>query len=612
LYQHSEHRKHYLSQRHEEMLFKESGIGRDVAAERDVRTVTDGRELPEGFSWRQRRRGAGLLFTIHRPGGAGETSWSFRPDDPDPENPKCKYEQPSKYYGGPGNVLDVHPRMRHLIRDCGVPVIFVEGIKKADSITSAARAAGEEVLVVAITGVWNWMSEKKPIPDMFEIPVEGRRATICFDSDKLHNSNVQDAERHLAGHLAGRGAEVWCTYLPDKADGSKMGADDFFVAGGTFSELRLLTRRYDPDDVVTVRLSRDERLQLGLEYLEQVFWGFEWKGMGGHSTRDAFKVALDEAAKSGKPHKDGVRIIIAQRRWARLAKVSIRTLGKALDRLEEWGLGYRDNEDRKPEKPGAFVLRASVGQYGEKGTPTENETKPLQTSHGGVLHLRAPRLRWSDPGRKPSRGTVKGTRRVRESAPSQERPAIKRLGKIRGAALDALDKAGGSMSVEELCEALQRKRPRDFRRRTLPLLEESKILTVSEAGNLVSLTDDWLARLGEQCELGREKEADERERQRHRQESHDYRAGLEAIRRSHEKRAREMRKDAGSIEDLERVGSADLELVAALREFLRRNPHRHQEPPGWYAVALWAHGYVGAKPSPRDVEVALFDLREAA
>ena len=168
------------------------------------------------------------------------------------------------------------------------------------------------------------------------------------------------------------------------------------------------------------------------------------------------------------------------------------------------------------------------------------------------------------------------------------------------------------MSVEELCEALHRKRPRDFRRRTLPLLEESKILTVSEAGDLLSLRDDWLERLEEQRKLGREMEADERERARHRKESHDYRAGLGAIRRSHEKRAREMRKGAGSIEDLERVGSPDPELVAALREFLRRNPHRHQEPPGWYAVALWADGYVGAKPSPRDVEVALCEMREAA
>jgi hypothetical protein len=186
---------------HIQQLEEGSGIARKVISERGVRTVSCGRELPEGFSWRQRRRGPGILFTVHRPNG--ETSWSFRPDEPDPKDPGRKYEQPSKHYGGPGNVLDVHPRMRDRLLDLGVEITFVEGIKKADALTS------QGILAVAITGVWNWLSDGEPIPDMMEIPVSGRRVNICFDSDMLYNPNVQDAARRLAEYLTSRGAEVW-------------------------------------------------------------------------------------------------------------------------------------------------------------------------------------------------------------------------------------------------------------------------------------------------------------------------------------------------------------------------------------------------------------------
>jgi hypothetical protein len=518
-----------LETRHIYQLEQESGIDRDIIAERGVRSVAGGRELPKEFSWRQKKRGPGILFTVHRPNG--ETSWSFRPDEVDPDRPGRKYEQPCRQYGGPGNVLDIHPRMRHLIDDVEVEITLVEGLKKGDALTSRG------ILAVAITGVWNWLTDGKPISDMLDIPVKGRRVNICFDSDMLYNPSVQDAARRLAEHLIERGAEIFITYLHNKPDGSKMGADDFFAAGGTVAQLKMLMRRYEPTDFTEVRLSRDERLQLGLEDLERRFWDFEWKGMGGYSARDVALKLIEAARRHGKPVEDGIRV---KKAWGSLeleAKVSRRTLAKAINRLEEWGFLYRDNENRKPDKTGAFVLRANVNHNERDQGTKEHTTHAQQVLHQGGLHLRAPRLRWSRPKFTPRRGVVVGTRKVRKGVKLESRDHIKRLGKIRGAIVDALEASGGKLELENLYGRLHpdrspedrnRWRPRDLSRRKHPendkgrdgpmiMLEEAGILVMD--GDVVSLTENWLEALEAQRELGKELEADELAAKRHRLKS---------------------------------------------------------------------------------------------
>src|SRR5215212_5140591 len=267
------------SDAHRRTLEAGSAISRKVYEESGVSTVTHGCQLPRGFSKRQRNRGGGMLFMGHRPNG--KTFYVFRPDEPDPDNPGLKYEATCKKLGGPGNVLYVHPEQRHLIDDVSVPVVFVEGIKKALSIITAARAAGVEVLVVAISGVWNWLSDGKPISDMLGIPVEGREVYVCFDSDVFSNPDVSDAARRLADHLIGRGAVVHLCYLPVGPNGSKVGADDYLACGHTYRELMALMRLYDPRDLEAERLERDQELRLKLDYLRRAFWGAEFTGMGG-------------------------------------------------------------------------------------------------------------------------------------------------------------------------------------------------------------------------------------------------------------------------------------------------------------------------------------------
>jgi hypothetical protein len=84
---------------------------------------------------------------------------------------------------------------------------------------------------------------------------------------------------------------------------------------------------------------------------------------------------------------------------------------------------------------------------------------------------------------------------------------MKRLGKVRGAILDALDLAGGSAAIAELATVLHKARPRDLRRRNLPMLEETGIVVVHD--EVITLVDNWLEQLEGAREVGGEIEAEE-------------------------------------------------------------------------------------------------------
>jgi hypothetical protein len=380
----------------------------------------------------------------------------------------------------------------------------------------------------------------------------------------------------------------------------------------------LLLRRYTPEDFTNVRLSRDERLRVALEDLEATFWDHAWKGMGGHSARDVYLKLIEAARRHGKIVDDGIRATKAHGPLAIEAKVSTRTLWKALNRLEEAGLIYRDNESRKPDKPGAFVLRANVSQYGKEEGAEGTQSLRTRTLHAGDLHLRAPRLRWSRPKFTPRRGVVRGTRRVRRSVKLEPRDPIKRLGKIRGAILDALVATGGSATLEEIASALHRKRPRDVRRRNLPMLEEAGILTVD--GDTVSLTEDWLEALDAQRKLGREidsrefgKGADTLDRERYTKKSRAFHRRGEVRPNPHWTNT-----DAdGSIEDLRPADEPDRfesvptplsPLAEAIRYYLEKNPKDADQPAGWLGTTLWAHDLYPDKPTAEEAKAAVGEL----
>jgi DnaJ-domain-containing protein 1 len=535
-----------LSDPHQGMLYGDSGIDPLVEAERGTFTASRGKDVPQDYGWLPQK--PGIVFPVHILDGG--IFCRLRPDHP---GRFPKYMQPK----GHPNRLDVHPRQHERVKQPGGMRYVTEGERKVDAGVS------RDMLMVGQSGVFNGQRDKGAalIDDWYELPLDGEEYAICYDSDIETNESVQLAADRLARLLQAEGAKVFITLLPPAPDGRKQGLDDFFANGGTVKQLEMLTTPYEAAVIERVRLTRNEKLRVAIEVLWRRWWATEWTGQGGHTDRDLALKLIEAARKHGKVIGEDLRVVKA---WGPLmveSKISSsRTMGKSIGRLEGMGFLERDNKGRKADKPGAFVfrgaVRAGVKQYGENTTQNETRCRQASDEPPGTLHSRAPRLMWSSPKFAPKRGTVRGTRRVRKSKPLAPRPAIARLGKVRGAVVDALYASGGRCTLAELCNILHRKRPRDLVRRKksskgrnglLVWLEDANILTVE--GDSVTLTDNWLEALDEQRQLGGEIEAEELARKRYRAKSRAYHrrheassksepsaAGLEAVKRSHEQR----------------------------------------------------------------------------
>jgi len=621
-----------------------SAISRKVLEENGVCTVTHGHELPGGFSRRQRERAPGILFTVTRPNGKAD--WIYRPDEPAPEKPGLKYEARCKALGSPGNVLAIPQGQRHLAGDVSVPVIFVEGMKKMLSIVSAAKRAGAVVLVVGISGVWNWLSDGKPIADLFDIPVGGRRVHICFDSDVFRNPDVSNAARRFAGHLIGRGAAVYLCHLPDQADGSKTGADDFLAGGHSFRDLMALMRVYDPRDLQAERLSRNEKLRAGVDYLWRDWHDRDWmhfvgdaerpNWQRGHTARDVKEAFIELAAQTGKVDGRGIVVRVGLRRLAELSAKTAPSVGHAVKHLEADGqLEILPAEDRsKARKYRLLVPRAALYRM-EKG-----HTEGTQLGDGprrckGLRAPTAPRLQWSSPAKKVRRirGVTPGTRRVRQTRRFHKNltmkesrdhfpdtPYVKRLGPHRCAFLDALEDVGGESTLQELCEVLHRSRPRDVRRRILPMLAKAGIIELD--GDVVRLAGDWRERLEEERERTGEISRAEQQREDHRKQRVRYRDYLESVRRQPSRAGQENVKRSRRLRDshvlaqppTDQPSEASLSpLAEAVRDYLDRHPRQARQPAGWIGVTLWAEGlHPKLDNPPAETRAAVEELGGAA
>ncbi|MDP9356464.1 MAG: DUF3854 domain-containing protein [Chloroflexota bacterium] len=248
-----------LSAKHRHMLEVESGIAPEVIAARGYYTEMSPAALAAlGFAPYQCR--PGMVIPQWTTAGV-QVGHVLRPDNPrhDPKNGRAiKYETPE----GSRPRLDVPPSVAGVLRDPTIPIDFTEGSKKADAAVSLGR------FCISLNGVYGFLTGKLVIPDFDDIALAGRRCRIIYDSDVCRKPSVRDALDRLAALLERRGAIVDVVYLPEGADGAKVGLDDFKVADGTSEELDALARPWqpnalpfvpDPDDPTEViaRLQRE-------------------------------------------------------------------------------------------------------------------------------------------------------------------------------------------------------------------------------------------------------------------------------------------------------------------------------------------------------------------
>lgn len=140
---------------------------------------------------------------------------------------KAKYLSPigdrGRLYFPPG----IKPEWLH---DISIPIVFVEGEKKAAACQRAANLGSVKAkcIAIGIPGVDSWRGTIQkptshngqvkvtgPLPDLDRIVWEGRKVFILFDADLATNKHVLNARRRLRTELQGRGAEVICVDMPD-------------------------------------------------------------------------------------------------------------------------------------------------------------------------------------------------------------------------------------------------------------------------------------------------------------------------------------------------------------------------------------------------------------
>jgi len=196
-----------------------------------------------GWYTDRRRR---LILPYRRPDGTAERSQGGKPFvrwKPTPGSMRKVegFGKPPKYLsprGGGNRLYHAHlalscGRYAERLADCNVPLVLTEGEKKAESLA----VHWPQVVVVGLAGVWSWKDrrgggESQVLPELEEIPLQGREVFLLFDSDAALNSKVLAALEALGWALLERGAYVRIIRLPSELDGRKNGVDDLIHRHG--------------------------------------------------------------------------------------------------------------------------------------------------------------------------------------------------------------------------------------------------------------------------------------------------------------------------------------------------------------------------------------------
>jgi len=231
---------------HRRQLEVESAIPADILVEEDIRSLPGSPGLPtpdaalrhpnshkgQHFGrWGEtdaRGRpvdlGPGIWFGTRD--AAGRLGGQYRPDRPRTalnghavKYETCRGTRPS--FAVPRRCLE--PLLRS---KCDIYI--TEGYKKALAIAGAGGCA------VSLAGVDSWTvkpdpndPKSEPVDDFDAVAWHGRVVWIAYDSDAAIKDGVRYAERRLAKELESRRAVVVAIRIPQAADGSKRGVDDY-------------------------------------------------------------------------------------------------------------------------------------------------------------------------------------------------------------------------------------------------------------------------------------------------------------------------------------------------------------------------------------------------
>jgi len=522
-----------ISEAHMRSLVEGSGISPDVIAERGYRTAVHRDQLRRYFP-RWQRRAPALFVPLYSPDGKTRSA-QIRPDRAriNEKGKPVKYETPA----GSDCILDVHPRNAQAIKDPAIPVWFVEGAKKNDSLTPRGECA------VTVVGVWNWTKDGEVYPCFDHIPLEGRIARIAFDSDMLLKPEVQLAAERLAEVLIARGAVVEMAYLPELIPGGKTGVDDYLASGRTVADLKELCEPFTVEDVKRRRLERMPALAERIEELHKIGFWIPCQKQAEFTRRSVFRAYVKLAEQYGKKHADGVRVVVSSRIVAEVAAVSQGRITPATKALEEAGYLKRDLDNRERDKPAGVILitphanaihqhqnpskshgftpppqgcaNAIHRERGKGGEESNSECVPT-TFDPGESQMRAPHIpemRWSC--------NLKA-REVNEYTGEAEiiYERLERVGK-KSATIAEYVALHGSATIPELVELFDTKaeqeRHRDFRERHI----EEKLLDPAVLileGNEVRISPQYKHALEAAREIGLEKEAEKKQKEDHRRQ----------------------------------------------------------------------------------------------
>jgi putative DNA primase/helicase len=254
-----------------------------------------------------------LWIPTYRPTGEATGNGQIKPRNPLKKDGgrELKYVSPT----GKAVQLDVHPFHRDKSVDPLVPLWIVEGVKKADCLTSHLEGGPRNgPMVVAIPGVYNWRTRTQALGDWEDIVLRGREVFICFDADARRNRMVAEAMRRFGNWLRSKGAaKVTYVLPPTEVRGKEVkGVDDFVTAGGSLADLEYSKRPPDPaldnafSDRALAERAVEERFRDRFAWTPSSGW-MEWTGVVWAETDDVrFRESLGQwfADQAGKALTD--------------------------------------------------------------------------------------------------------------------------------------------------------------------------------------------------------------------------------------------------------------------------------------------------------------------